>query len=477
MDSSCLVNGVGCVTAHFTKQEFSNALLAVNGSAAIWLYDAADLAAEPRMLTDEAGVVTDIAFSPDGRTLATTGDLMLALWDVSTGDQLRILSGGYELGTISLLAFSPDGRTLAQLANNHLMLWDTTTGNLLPVAESSRFFLASGVTDITFNPEGTLFAWSDLSGTVYGWNVAAQKAEFVFRETVPTGGFKALTFSPDGKTLVAGGCARIDEDRNCDQGGLWFWDVKTHELRRMLEVTEGRILSELAYSPDGTWLALEGSDSRIILLDAESGELQQSFPARDGWYFRLAFSPNGTRLAVARYDDSYSPFGDSAVYVWDIAAGAVQYVIEGTGGVLCMAFSADEKMLASAGYDGIVRLWDIQSRSVVRQFETQQRITSVVFTLDGQSLLAYGYKHTMWQWDIESGQLQQERDDIRWLADNSQLSPSGVLVISPETDTIDRVWDPISDTTLMTITVEADPLDYYPYFITYALAPDGKTLA
>ncbi len=86
-------------------------LLAVNGSAAIWLYDAADVAAEPRVLTHEAGVVTDMAFSPDGKNLATTGYLMLALWDVATGDRVRVLTGGgYDISsTLHILTIRPLG--------------------------------------------------------------------------------------------------------------------------------------------------------------------------------------------------------------------------------------------------------------------------------------------------------------------------------------------------------------------------------
>lgn len=192
-------------------------LLAVNGSAAIWLYDAADFAAEPRLLTSEAGVVTDMAFSPDGKTLATTGYLMLALWDVATGSRVRVLTGGGHGN--SHLAYSPDGRLLANVVDNKLMLWDVTTGSALPLAESSRFFFVNSTADIIFSPDGTLFVWADTNGVVYGWNIAAQKNEFIFRE----GDAWALAFSPDGKTLAAGSCTQVDEEHYCTQGGLWFW--------------------------------------------------------------------------------------------------------------------------------------------------------------------------------------------------------------------------------------------------------------
>lgn len=453
-------------------------LLAVNGSAAIWLYHVTDFEAEPRVLTQEAGIVHDLAFSPDGRTLATTSNFMVALWDVSTGERLRIVSGGYELGSASQLAFSPDGQTLAHLVNNQLILWDLTTGDMLPAADSSRYFWGSGVTDFTFSPDGALFAWSTFSGAVYVWDIAAQKTAFIFREDALINGFDALAFSPDDKTLTARGCTQLNDERQCVRGRLWFWDVETQTLRQTLEVPVGPMESEIVYSPDGAWLATPGSDDQIILLNTETGDLQQRFASRGGWYLSLSFSPDGTRLAAARYDDIiYSPFGDSAVYIWDMATGEVQHIMEGTGLVQCVAFSADEKLLASGYFKGIIRLWDVQSHSVIKQFETRGFvILSVAFTRDGRVLLARDDQGTVWQWDVETGQLQQELSDIESLGQNPQLSPSGAIVTSIDSANARRVWDPISGSTLATVRFEAGMLEDSSS-PPYVLSPDGTITA
>ena len=232
-----------------------------------------------------AGEVWSVAFSPDGRWLAS-GDLegAIKLWDVATGGEVRTFSGNYRSVSASpnkivrSVAFSPDGRWLAAGDyDRNLRLWEVTTGK--PV---SIVFGGSG-TVVAFSPNGKLLAAGDSLGTIRLWEAATGKQ--VFSIAAKTDSINSIAFSPDGRWLACG----IRE-------GTRLWEVKTGQEVRTFAESRGSVI----FSPDGRWLA-SGYLFTIRVWDVAKGDELFSF---DGYSSvrSIAFSRDGHWLALGDFE-------------------------------------------------------------------------------------------------------------------------------------------------------------------------------
>src|SRR5205823_176501 len=164
---------------------------------------------------------SDLAFSPDGRWLATPGEEKdIKIWDAATGKELRTLNKGHK-DLVVRLAFSPDGRRLASTSEDKTVkVWDTTTWTVeVTFAEHTQ-----SVHGVAFSPDGHLLASAGRDDKVYLWNAAtgALLREFPgkFINTRPV----HVAFSPDGRFLASGS---VDNT-------VKVWDVRTYQEIRSL---------------------------------------------------------------------------------------------------------------------------------------------------------------------------------------------------------------------------------------------------
>lgn len=247
----------------------------------------------PRFETE----VQSIAFSPDGRLLAT-GQLPpiaqpVKTWDLATLQATAVPNdelGGPALG----VAFSPDGKTLAACGNG-LTLWHVAQGErgaeAAPRLSFQRLVHLPGHRSLylCISPNGKLLAWVDLDRSVCLWDLE-RRHEIPFLGPSLLFGWHSLTFYPTSDQLTL----------NAANGMAETWDTRT--ARRISSL--GPAVLHIAGSPDGRWLATQADPLTVTLWSSKTGSQVFSLPKTSGPIWSLTWSPDGERLAVGLADGS-----------------------------------------------------------------------------------------------------------------------------------------------------------------------------
>lgn len=285
-------------------------------------------------LTGQTGAVGSLAFSPDATRLLGADGFSARFWDVSTDGDGHNLRGA---GGARCVAFSPDGRLIATgHTDSSLVLWDAASGTKLRAFPGRKVRLSA----IAFAPDSALIAVAELDnegdaegGETRILEVATGRVVATFRS--PRAQARCVGFSPDGQRLVT-----VPGD------AVHVWDVRNGRELLTLAV---RALSAV-FSPDGAILYVVGTRGLAGAWDAGTGVQRASFVGHTDMVLAVAASADGARVVTAGIDRT--------ARIWDTATGKELLCIGTQVPAWSAALTPNGRLLATGGADGAVRLWD-----------------------------------------------------------------------------------------------------------------------
>lgn len=366
------------------------------------------------------------AFSPDGSRVTSGGWFSTPIWDLATGEISMTLP---RQPTEALaVAFSPNGTHVATANQLDAQAWDAETGKLVTTFSGHT----GDIFGIAYSPGGGRIATGGGDGIAQVWDTATGRRLL----TLAGHGIDVVqvAFTPDGDRLLTGGM----------DGTARLWDISPAGGRDWLTVPgPADRQGGVSFSPDGTSFAVPGQIVGVTIRDVETGTKIITLEGHDATIRRMAFSPDGTRLAGAAGSGPGDPRANSTVPVWDVSTGKVVMTLKGHAHqVASVAFSPDGQRLATGSWDGTVRLWDALSGEEQHVVDVGDPVFALGFSPDGRYLVSGDDgDETLTVWDADT--LERREKPLRGhnsVIQDVAFGPTG-MVVTGSFDATAKVWD------------------------------------
>ena len=345
--------------------------LTVGTDIGVWVYDV-PTGEEMALFTGHKGQVSTLAFSSDGKTLASGGfnNPVIQLWDAETGNKLSTLLSTEKRHSTAVLAFSQDNTTLISLDRfGKIIHWSVATGKRL--ANRSRNVGSYDV--VTVSQDGNTFATGNQHGKIYLWDsttgrqlasirghtqlLASLKSVLGWTDRPPQDEeVRALAFSSDGKMLMSGGENKI----------VGLWNVEKRTKHATLKGHKAWVTA-VGFSTDGKTAASGDAGKVIKLWDVGTGRERATLRGHKSTINALTFTPDNAPLYAGCL---VSGSADGTIRFWNPSTGQelLTYTTGHTESVKAVAFSKNDTTLASAAFNGIVEIWSLKTAQELATF-------------------------------------------------------------------------------------------------------------
>ena len=377
-----------------------------------------------RVLKGHLDSINDIAFSYDGRMLASASDdRTVRMWNSSSAEEERTLQ---HTCAVTKATFSHDGTKLASVSYDNIMrMWDVAKGESQQMLRHER-----RISCVAFSPDGTMLAFGDDAqpGCIRLWNLTTGTVGRLLWDEA--GRPRTLAFSADGTKLVS-----------ISGSFVYIWNVATAESSG---TTQGRVepAINVISSPDGSKAVSWHEDGSIRVWKAASGSSAMLPDGNVDFWGNVELSYDGTRLA------SVSKDGD--VNVWDLDTGKSEKTLVHDNDICCLAWSPDGSWLLTACFGRKIRIWDVATGHIVHILESGEDISAAAFSGDGTWLAAAGHRR-IGIWNLETAQVGHvtvsdylPAKGTRWTWDRLEFSSDCTKLLSIIGDNI-LVWELTED--------------------------------
>jgi WD40 repeat protein len=328
------------------------------------------------------------------------------------------------------------------------------------------------VHEIAWSPAGRGLASASADGTIRLWHPASGACNHILMghgRRFHVGKRNSMAWSPDGRSLASAG----------RDGTICVWNTATGELSKihpgLIQSRDPAFVSnynlnQIAWSPDGHWIAANVADRAILVWDPIRDVCIQPPPRNLRWVEAMEWSPRGGGLAYVT---------GRGIRMWDPHTGNRNPILEGhTHQMASLRWSPDGSRLASCSFDYTIRLWDAASGGCTRKLltegtypHTMEAPLIVTWSPDGRSLASASELGTIRLWDAASGTCTHTLKDLKGYNRSLAWSPNGRYLASRGGSEAIRLWNPLSGTCAHTLGGHGG------YVWEMAWSPDGTCLA